>query len=75
MDKTDVIIIGGGAAGMIASREIMKAGKKVILLEAQKRLGGRINTLTVPGFSMHLEAGAEFNSITIKRSWHILLHH
>jgi monoamine oxidase len=60
MNNADVIIIGGGAAGLAAGREIVKAGKKVILLEAQNRLGGRINTLTVPGFSTYLEAGVEF---------------
>ena len=60
MNNEDVIIIGAGAAGLAAGRELLKAGKKVILLEAQNRLGGRINTLTAPGFSTHLEAGAEF---------------
>ena len=59
-DKADVIIIGGGASGLEAGREIAKAGKKVYLLEARNRLGGRLYTLTVPGFSTLLEAGAEF---------------
>lgn len=60
MEKTDVIIIGAGAAGLAAGRELAKAGKKVILLEARNRIGGRINTLNVPDFSTPLEAGAEF---------------
>ncbi|MCX9073108.1 MAG: NAD(P)/FAD-dependent oxidoreductase [Candidatus Methanoperedens sp.] len=60
MDKMDVIIIGGGASGLAAGKEIAKAGKKVCVLEARNRLGGRIHTLTVPGFSTHIEAGAEF---------------
>ena len=59
-DKADVIIIGGGASGLGAGKEIAKAGKKVYVLEARNRLGGRIYTLTVPGFSTPLEAGAEF---------------
>jgi monoamine oxidase len=59
-DKADVIIIGGGASGLEAGKEIAKAGKKVYVLEARNRLGGRIYTLTVPGFSTPLEAGAEF---------------
>ncbi len=49
-DKADVIIIGGGASGLAAGKEIAKAGKKVYVLEARNRLGGRIYTLTVPGF-------------------------
>ena len=60
MEKTDVIIIGACAAGLAAGRELAKAGKKVILLEARNRIGGRINTLNVPDFSTPLEAGAEF---------------
>jgi monoamine oxidase len=60
MNKADVIIIGAGVAGLAAGRELAKAGKKVILLEARNRIGGRINTLNVPGFSTPLEAGAEF---------------
>jgi len=60
MNNVDIIIIGAGAAGLAAGRELSKAGKKVFLLEAQNRIGGRIHTITVPGFSMYLEAGAEF---------------
>lgn len=59
-DKADVIIIGGGASGLEAGKEIAKAGKKVYVIEARNRLGGRIHTLTVPGFSIPLETGAEF---------------
>jgi monoamine oxidase len=58
--KVDVIIIGGGASGLAAGKEIVKAGKKVYVLEARNRLGGRMHTLTVPGFSTPLEGGAEF---------------
>ena len=60
MNKADVIIIGGGAAGLAAGREIARACKKVFLLEGRIRLGGRIYTLSLPGFSTHLEAGVEF---------------
>lgn len=58
--KVDVIIIGGGASGLAAGKELAKAGKKVCVLEARNRLGGRIHTLNLPGFSTHIEAGAEF---------------
>ena len=60
LDKADVMIIGGGASGLAAGKEMAKAGKKVCVLEARNRLGGRINTLNVPGFSTYIEAGAEF---------------
>lgn len=42
MDQADVIIIGAGAAGLMAGRELLKAGKTVLLLEARNRTGGRI---------------------------------
>jgi len=42
MDQADVIIIGAGAAGLMAGRELIKTGKTVLLLEARNRTGGRI---------------------------------
>lgn len=60
MTDTDVIIIGAGAAGMMAARELSKKGIKVIILEARNRIGGRIYTLEDTGFLSHAEAGAEF---------------
>jgi monoamine oxidase len=59
MIESGVIIIGGGAAGLISAREIAKK-KKVIILEARNRLGGRIFTTSPKGFSIPLELGAEF---------------
>ena len=38
----DVIVIGGGIAGLVAAREFGKNNIKTLLLEAQNRLGGRI---------------------------------
>jgi len=57
---TDIIIIGAGAAGLMAARELTKAGKKVIILEARERIGGRIHTQNIAGIPGLLEAGAEF---------------
>jgi len=37
----DVIIIGGGFAGVTAARETARGGAKTLLLEARDRLGGR----------------------------------
>ena len=38
----DVIIVGGGFAGLTAARSLMHAGKKVVVLEARARVGGRV---------------------------------
>jgi monoamine oxidase len=57
---TDVLIIGAGAAGLLAARELATAGRRVLLLEARDYLGGRAHTLQPPGFTQAIEAGAEF---------------
>ena len=43
--KADVVIVGGGFAGVTAARELTQRGASVILLEARGRLGGRTWTL------------------------------
>ena len=40
----DVVVIGAGAAGLAATSELIKNGKKVICLEASNRIGGRAYT-------------------------------
>jgi monoamine oxidase len=40
-DRFDTIIIGAGFAGAVAAREAGRAGKRVLILEARDRLGGR----------------------------------
>ena len=51
-DHSDVVIVGGGAAGLAAARQLTAVGTQVLLLEAGPRLGGRIVTDTVDGFRL-----------------------
>jgi monoamine oxidase len=53
-----VAIIGAGAAGLAAWRELKSAGINAILLEARDRIGGRV--LTDRSSSLPVELGAEF---------------
>lgn len=41
----DVIVIGAGLAGLHAARSLEKQGARVVVLEASKRIGGRVQTL------------------------------
>lgn len=60
MNQADIIIIGAGASGLMAGRELGKAGKKVIILEARDRIGGRIWPLSEEEFGYLAQGGAEF---------------
>jgi monoamine oxidase len=46
----DVIIIGAGASGIAAANYLQQNGKKVIILEARNRIGGRIHDENIKGF-------------------------
>ncbi|MGY3453863.1 flavin monoamine oxidase family protein [Bradyrhizobium sp. USDA 4353] len=58
--RDHIIVVGAGAAGMMAARELSRAGRKVTLLEARDRCGGRIHPLSEDVFGYRAEAGAEF---------------
>lgn len=53
-------VIGAGAAGLVAARGLARAGKRVTVLEARDRCGGRIETLPVEDFGYRAEGGPEF---------------
>lgn len=60
MHNADIIVIGAGAAGLMAAMQLSRNGKKVMVLEARDRIGGRIYTLKNDGFIEGVELGAEF---------------
>jgi monoamine oxidase len=47
--RADVVIVGAGFAGLTAARALAKAGKKVVVLEARNRVGGRVKSGTIAG--------------------------
>ncbi|MCJ2010994.1 flavin monoamine oxidase family protein [Methylobacterium sp. J-076] len=53
----DVIIVGGGAAGIGAARRLAAQGSSALLLEASSRLGGRAHTQDLGGYPLDLGCG------------------
>ena len=57
---TDTVVVGAGAAGLYAARELRRAGRDVVILEASHRVGGRILTEFETRAGIPIELGAEF---------------
>jgi monoamine oxidase len=53
----DVVVVGGGAAGVAAARRLHEAAIDCLIVEARPRLGGRAWTVTDSGFALDLGCG------------------
>ncbi len=74
--KFDVLVIGAGVAGLNAGRLLAQAGRRVAILEARNRIGGRIWTRPIsPDNSQRLgsvELGAEFVHGLPPETWSLI---
>ena len=66
--RADVVVVGAGLAGLIAARDLRRAGKSVIVLEARNRVGGRCYSKSLgAGASDVANLGATFIGPTQRR--------
>ncbi len=73
--KYDAIIIGAGAAGLAAGATLAEAGRRVVILEARERIGGRIWTHRASlehGGPLAIELGAEFIHGLPEATWSLV---
>jgi monoamine oxidase len=66
----DVVIVGGGAAGIGAARRLAGTGLTTLLVEADSRLGGRAWTREIAGRSLDLGCGWLHSAD--KNSWAVI---
>ena len=68
----DCIVMGAGAAGLLATVTLREAGRDVILLEARDRLGGRAHSAPLSDGTM-VERGAQFVHGSTIATWEFIL--
>ena len=56
MERFDTIVIGAGVSGLTAARLLASEGRRVVVLEARDRVGGRVVTDRRYGFATDLGA-------------------
>ena len=52
--ETDVVVVGGGLAGLTAANALAGEGRKITILEQSERLGGRAATQQDRGYVLNL---------------------
>ena len=54
----DVLVVGAGMGGLCAAARLAHAGKSVLLVERDDRVGGRASTVEKDGFKLNTGAVA-----------------
>jgi monoamine oxidase len=64
--SADVLVVGAGLAGLTAARDLMAAGRSVLVLEARDRVGGRVVSREIGGGKI-VEMGGQWAGPTQDR--------
>ncbi len=76
MNRFDILVVGAGVAGLAAARTLADAGRRVVLVEARGRIGGRILTDHVTAMNssdpVAVELGAEFIHGFPQTTWNLV---
>jgi monoamine oxidase len=65
--RPEVVVVGAGVAGLAAARALLAAGRRVLVLEARRRIGGR--AWTVPLGGQPFDMGASFIHAASENPW------
>jgi protoporphyrinogen oxidase len=69
-----VLVLGGGPAGLTAGYLLARAGRRVIVLEAETQVGGLAKTVEIDGYRFDLGGHRFFTkSIEVDMLWHEIL--
>ena len=64
--SVDVLVVGAGLAGLTAARDLVAAGRSVLVLEARERVGGRVVSRDIGGGKI-VEMGGQWAGPTQDR--------
>jgi len=73
-DTTQTLVLGGGPAGLTAGYLLGKAGRDVLVFEAEDQVGGLAKTVEIDGYRFDLGGHRFFTkSVEVDTLWHEVL--
>ncbi|MEM7274251.1 MAG: NAD(P)/FAD-dependent oxidoreductase [Actinomycetota bacterium] len=64
-DRPDVVVVGAGPNGLAAAITVARAGRSVLVLEANDEIGGACRTTTLPETGARVDRGAAIHPLAV----------